>query len=40
MQAFNNITTIENENNRIHPNMTNTIQAWSNKELFMVLVQM
>jgi len=40
MQAFNNIKTIEDENNRIHPNMTNAIQVWSIKELLVVLVWM
>jgi hypothetical protein len=40
LDAFKNITTIEDENNTIHPNMTNTIQAWNIKELLMVLVQM
>jgi transcription termination factor NusB len=39
MWAFNNIITIEDENNKIHRNMTNAIQAWSIKELLMVLVQ-
>jgi hypothetical protein len=38
MRAFNNITTIEDGNNKIHPNMTNAIQSWSIKELLMVLV--
>jgi len=27
IQALNNITTIEDESNKVHPNKTNTIQA-------------
>jgi hypothetical protein len=39
MQAFTNTTTIK-ENVRVHPNMTNTIQAQNTKELLVLLVQM
>jgi hypothetical protein len=40
MQAFTNITTIKDESVRVRPNMTNTIQAQSTKELLVLLVQM
>jgi hypothetical protein len=40
MLAFTNITTIKDESVRVHPNMTNTIQAQSTKELLVLLVQM
>jgi hypothetical protein len=39
MWAFNNITTIEDESKIINSNKINTIQAWSIKELLVVVVQ-